>query len=121
MSEGGSSSMNLQVSIYFSFLLFLLGVFGILYSNSIVSLLISFQFIITSSGINFLSFSQFLYQNSVWDKIFIFSGMVSLYVFMFCIIFYSYSSFKYLDNEVNLGRFKLFEMNLSSWWGDDNF
>jgi len=71
--------MNFQFIIYFNFLIFLMGVFGIFYGKDIISVFISFQFIIISAVINFLSFSQFLYQNSLWDEIFVIIGIISIY------------------------------------------
>ena len=117
--------MSLEFVFYFSFLLFLLGLFGLLYSSDIVSILISFQFIIISSVINFISFSYFLYQDSVWANIFVFLGMISIYLLMFCIIFYSYLSFNNLNGDLDsrnvLRDFKLFKLDRSDWWGEDNF
>jgi len=116
--------LSLQFIFYFSFLLFLLGLFGVLYSRDIISILISFQFIIISSGINFISFSYFLYQGSAWSNVFVFLGMISIYLLMFCIIFYSYLSFNKLDGNLDsrnvLRDFKLFELDWSNWWGEDN-
>lgn len=111
--------MFLQFLVYFSFLLFLLGIFGTFYSHDMVSLIISFQIIIISSVVNFLSFSQFLYQISVWDKVFILLGISVIYIFGFFIVFYSYSNINYINKMDVLKNFRLFELNLSSWWGED--
>lgn len=112
--------MNFQYIIYFDFLLFLMGVFGICYSSDIVSVFISYQFIIISAIINFLSFSQFLYQGSLWDKIFIIFGITSIYFLMFCIIYHIYLKLDILDKEVLYKDFKLFRIVSSDWWGEDS-
>ncbi len=112
--------MNFQFIIYFNFLLFLMGVFGIFYSRDIISVFISYQFIIISAVINFLNFSQFLYQSSLWDKIFIIFGITSLYFLMFCIIYYIYLKLDILDKEALYRDFKLFKITRSDWWGEDN-
>src|SRR3972149_8804284 len=112
--------MNFQFIIYFNFFLFLMGVFGIFYSRDIISVFISYQFIIISAVINFLNFSQFLYQSSLWDKIFIIFGITSLYFLMFCIIYYIYLKLDILDKEALYRDFKLFKITRSDWWGEDN-
>ena len=112
--------MNFQFIIYFNFLVFLMGVFGIFYSMDIISVFISYQFIIISAVINFLSFSQFLYQSSLWDKIFIIFGITSLYFLMFSIIYYFYLRLDILDKEALRRDFKLFKITRHDWWGEDN-
>ncbi len=112
--------MNFQFIIYFNLLLFLMGLFGICYSKDIVSVFISYQFIIISAVINFLSFSQFLYQSSLWDKIFIIFGITSVYFLMFCIIYYIYLKLDVLDKETLYRDFKLFRITRSDWCGEDN-
>jgi len=116
--------VSLQFVFCFSFLLFLLGLFGVLYRGDIVSLLISLQFIIISSMVNFLSFSYFLYQDTTWAVVFIFLGMVPLYLLVFCMVFYSYSSFNNLSSNLGnisiVNNFRLFELSKSDWWGEDD-
>ena len=112
--------MNFQFIIYFNFLLFLMGVFGIFYSKNIISVFVSYQFIIISATINFLSFSQFLYQRSLWGGIFIIFGITSIYFLMFCIINYIYLKLDPLDKEMLYREFRLFKITRSDWWGEDN-
>jgi len=116
--------VSLQFVFCFSFLLFLLGLFGVLYRVDIVSILISLQFIVISSMVNFLSFSYFLYQDATWAIVFIFLGIIPLYLLMFCMVFYSYSSFNNLssnpDNISVVNNFRLFELSKSDWWGEDD-
>lgn len=112
--------MNFQFIIYFNFLLFLMGVFGIFYSKNIISAFVSYQFIIISATINFLSFSQFLYQRSLWGGIFIIFGIASIYFLMFCIICYIYLKLDLLDKEMLYREFRLFKITRSDWWGEDN-
>jgi len=112
--------MNFQFIIYFNFLLFLIGVFGIFYSKNIISLFVSYQFIIISAVINFLSFSQFLYQRSLLGAIFIIFGITSIYFLMFCIIYYIYLKLDPLDKEMFYREFRLFKITRSDWWGEDN-
>lgn len=112
--------MNFELIIYFSFALFLLGIFGILYSRNILSLLITFQMIILSAIINFFSFSQFLYGQAVADKVFIIFGTISLYLFMFAIIYFIHIRQNILDRNRTIKEFKLFKTTKSDWWGEDN-
>ena len=112
--------MNFQFIIYFNFLLFLMGVFGIFYSKNIISVFVSYQFIIISAIINFLSFSQFLYQRSLWSGIFIIFGITTIYFLMFCIIYYIYLKLDPLDKEMLYREFRLLKIIRSDWWGEDN-
>jgi len=111
--------MNFQFIIYFNFLLFLMGVFGIFYSKNIISVFVSYQFIIISAAINFLSFSQ-LYQRSSWGGIFIIFGITTIYFLMFCIICYIHLKLDPLDKEMLYREFRLFRIIRSDWWGEDN-
>ncbi|HEY4662858.1 MAG TPA: hypothetical protein VIH07_04185 [Candidatus Humimicrobiaceae bacterium] len=111
--------MNFQFIIYFSLLVFLMGIFGIFYNRDIISVFISFQFIIISAVINFLSFSQFLYQSSLWDEIFIIFGIASIYFLMFCIICYFYLKLDLLDREALNRDFILFKVVRHDWCGED--
>ncbi len=112
--------MIFQLIVYFNFLLLLIGVFGIFYSKDIISVFISFQFIIISASMNFLSFSQFLYQRSLWDKIFIIFGITIIYFLMFCLIYYIYSNREIPGKEMLYKEFKIFEIVRNDWWGEDN-
>jgi len=111
--------MNFQFITYFSLLVFLMGIFGIFYSRDIISVLISFQFILISAVINFLGFSQFLYQSSLWDEIFIIFGIASIYFLMFCVISYFYLKLDLLDRKVLNRDFKLFKVERHDWCGED--
>lgn len=112
--------MNLQFIIYFSFLLFLMGVFGIFYSRDIVTVFVSYQFIVISAVINFLSFSNFLYVHSLWAEIFIISGVISIYFLMFCLVYYIYSKLSFLEKRMFYENYRLFRIIRSDWWGEDN-
>src|SRR4030066_1332027 len=111
--------MNFQFIIYFSLLVFLMGIFGIFYSRDNISVFISFQFIIISAVINFLSFSQFLYQSSLWDEIFIIFVIASIYFLMFCIISYFYLKLDLLDKKALSRDFFIFKVERHNWCGED--
>ncbi len=96
-----------------------MGIFGIFYSRDIISVFISFQFILISAVINLLSFSQFLYQSSLWDEIFIIFGVASIYFLMFCIIGYFYLKLDLLDREALNRDFILFKVARHDWCGED--
>jgi len=112
--------MNFQLVIYFNLLLLLIGIFGIFYSEDIISVFISLQFIITSASLNFLSFSRFLYQRSLWDKIFVISGVTIIYFLMFCLVYYLYLNQEVLGKRKLYKEFKIFKISISDWWGEDN-
>ncbi len=112
--------MSFQLMVYFNLILLLIGVFGIFYSRDIISVFVSLQFIIFSGFINFLGFSRFLYQNSLWDKIFIISGVTVMYFLMFCIIYYLYLNQGVLSRKKLYEEFKIFRMTRDNWWGEDD-
>jgi len=111
--------LNIQYISYISFALFLFGLFGASYYRSFLSIIISFQFLILSSLINFLSFALFLYQSLTWDKTFIIFSFISFYSLLFSIVFYNYSRQTQIYELDVLGDFRLFKSGKSDWWGDD--
>ncbi len=115
--------MNLQLISYFSFSIFLLGLFGVSFYKNFLSIIISFQLIIFSTLINFFSFSLFLYNESVWDKIFTLLGIISVYLLMFSIVYYKFATGGKIREKAPLGSrddYMLFKLDKSDWWGEDN-
>lgn len=98
--------------------MFILGLFGTLYSKDIVSILISLQFVIMSAGINFSSFSQTVYQDPLRGMIFVFMAFITIYLFLFTLIFYIYINLTHFDSESLLKDLVLFKLNRRDWWGD---
>ena len=111
--------MNFQLIIYINFLFFLIGIFGIFYSRDIISVFVSLHFIIISAVVNFLSFSKFLYQQLLWDKLFIILGVIIIYFIMFCMVYYIFLTGSPLDKEVFYKDFRIFRITISDWWGED--
>ena len=111
--------MNLQLIIMSSFAIFLLGIFGLTFYRSLLSAIISFQFIIFSATINFFGFSLFLYNASTWDKTFIFFAFVSIYMLLFLIVFYNYSTQTGVYELDVKKDFRFFMFSRSDWWGED--
>ncbi|OQA20717.1 MAG: hypothetical protein BWY60_01091 [Actinobacteria bacterium ADurb.Bin346] len=111
--------MNLQFIILFSFAIFLLGIFGLTFYRSLLSVLISFQLIIFSATINFFGFSLFLYKAMTWDKIFIFFAFISIYLVLFSIVFYNYSIQTGIYELDVKNDFRFFRFSKSDWWGED--
>jgi NADH:ubiquinone oxidoreductase subunit K len=96
-----------------------MGLCGVLLGRRFLSILISLQFFIISALINFFGFSLFVYDLSYWDKSFIFFAIISIYLFLFMIVFYNYSkqtNIYWLDTMADLG---LFKQDKSDWWGDE--
>jgi NADH:ubiquinone oxidoreductase subunit K len=111
--------MSFQLIMYFSLLLFLLGIFGIFYSRDIITLFVSYQLIIISAVINLLSFSNLLYVHSLWAETFIISGVITIYFLMFCIVYYAYSRLDLMEKKLLYGNYRLFRITKSDWWGED--
>ena len=115
--------MNLQLINYFSFLIFLVGLFGVSFYKSFLSILISLQLIIVSALINFFSFSLFLYSESVWDKTFTLLGTISVYLLMFSILYYNFATGGKIRDKAPFGPgddYLLFKLDKSDWWGEDS-
>lgn len=111
--------MNFQLIIYINILFFLIGIFGILYSGELLSIIISFHFIMISAILNFLNFSMFLYQQVLWDKIFIIIGSIIIYLIMFCLVYYINLAGDPLDKQIFNKDLRMFRIAVSDWWGED--
>jgi len=114
--------LNLQIISYFSFLIFLSGLFGLLFYKRFLSVLISFQLIIISALINFFSFSLFIYSESVWDKTFTILGIISVYLLMFSIVYYDLAAGGKIKDRISAATrddYMLFKPDKSDWWGED--
>jgi len=104
---------------YISFSVFLLGIFSLLYFRGMVRAAIGMQLIIFSGLFNFLIFSYHLYVGSVWDKTFSIMGLIVIYILLFSIFFYGYSTIK-IDNKELFSGLNFFEWEKSIWWGEDD-
>lgn len=112
--------MNIQVIGLLGFAIFLLGLFGVAYYRSFLSIMVSFQLLVIYSVINFFSFSLFIYDLSNWDKTFVFFAFISIYSLLFMIVFYNYSRQTNIYGLEVLNDLRLFKFNRSDWWGEDN-
>jgi len=77
------------------------------------------QFFVVAALINFFSFSLFVYDLSYWDKSFILFAFISIYLFLFMVVFYNYSkqtNIYWLDV---MADYRLFKSGKSDWWGDE--
>jgi len=117
--ERKQKELNIQYISIFSFIIFLIGLCGAVLSRRFLNILISLQFFIISALINFLGFSLFVYELSYWDKSFVFFAIISVYLFLFMIVFYNYSkqtNIYWLDAMADMS---LFKPDKSDWWGDE--
>lgn len=80
--------------------------------------MVSAQFIAVSSVINFLSFSQILYENSVPILSFVIISMFLILIFQFVIIFYLYSSLNYIKTAKVEFENNLFYFTMEEWLGE---
>jgi len=110
--------LNLIILVYASFFLFLWGLFALTYFKGLVRILWSLQIIIFSAVINFLVFSYFLYQGSLWDKTFLMLGLIPVYMLLFMILFYAYTLWERDKAEV-WQQLNFWEWGFSAWWGED--
>lgn len=115
----GKKGLNIQYISFLSLAILLLGIFAVIYDKKFMSIIIAFQLIIISAIINFLSFSLFLYTLSSWDKVFIFFGVMTIYMLTFIIVIYNYSKQTNIYEIDVLGDVRLFVFSKSDWWGED--
>lgn len=110
--------MNLVFIFYAGFALFIIGLFGVLFFKSITSQIISLQFIIVSSLINFLSFSQILYESPTSILAFVLLSVFLIIIFQFSIIAYLYSGLN--EPKLSLTGFEhgLFYFGIAEWLGE---
>jgi hypothetical protein len=99
--------------------LFILGVFGAVYSKRLLSIIISLQLIVVSALINFYSFGLFVYQSSSWDKTFILLSFITIYLLFFSVVFYSYSRQAGIYDFDVKKDMRLFKFTKSDWWGEE--
>jgi NADH:ubiquinone oxidoreductase subunit K len=111
--------LNLVYIFSISFILFLIGLFSVLFFNDIIKQIISIQFILASSLINFLSFSQTLYDSSTIIIIFVLLSVFLIILFQFLIIIYLYLNFTKYDFKIVKFENSLFYFNLKEWMGEE--
>jgi len=111
--------LDLVTFTYMSFFMFLLGFFNLLYFKGMIRTAIGLQLIIFSGVFNFLGFSYYLYQGSLWDKTFSMLGLIVLYLLFFSIFFYGHSMLKKEDLDL-FNQLNFFEWDKSIWWGEDS-
>jgi NADH:ubiquinone oxidoreductase subunit K len=110
--------LNLVFIFYASFALFIIGLFGTLFFKSMTSQIISVQFIMVSSLVNFLSFSQILYESPTSIFAFVLLSVFLIIIFQFFIIVYLYSGLN--EPKLNLTELEygLFYFGIADWLGE---
>jgi NADH:ubiquinone oxidoreductase subunit K len=110
--------LNLVFIFYAGFALFITGLFGVMHFKSRTLQLISVQLIIVSSIVNFLSFSQILYESPTSIIVFVLISVFLIIIFQFCIVFYVYSGLNEKKSRINESGNGLFYFGLEEWLGD---
>lgn len=110
--------MNLVFIFYASFALFIIGLFGALFFKSTTAQIISFQFITVSSLVNFLSFSQILYESPTSILVFVLLSVFLIIIFQFCIILYLCSGLNEPKLKITELEYGLFYFGVAEWLGE---
>ncbi|MBN2072941.1 MAG: hypothetical protein JW770_03230 [Actinobacteria bacterium] len=110
--------INNWVLFYITLAIFLLGVSGLFFSRDFLSAIVSNQLMVIAAFINFLNFS-FINPGQVWDRVFVLSGFIAIYLFAFGIILNIYTRANTLKPAGILFDFRLFIFRKSDWWGED--
>lgn len=103
---------------YASFTLFIIGLFGSLFFKSITAQIISVMFITVSSLINFLSFSQILYESPTSILAFVLLSVFLIIIFQFSIILYLYSGLNEPKLRMTQLDYGLFYFGIAEWLGE---
>ena len=103
---------------YASFTLFIIGLFGSLFFKSITAQIISVIFITVSSLINFLSFSQILYESPTSILAFVLLSVFLIIIFQFSIILYLYSGLNEPKLRMTQLDYGLFYFGIAEWLGE---
>ena len=103
---------------YASFTLFIIGLFGSLFFKSITAQIISVQFIMVSSLVNFLSFSQILYESPTSILAFVLLSVFLIIIFQFSIILYLYSGLNEPKLRMTQLDYGLFYFGIAEWLGE---
>jgi len=110
--------LNLVFIFYAGFSLFIIGLSGVLFFKSITSQIIALQFIIVSSLVNFLSFSQILYESPTSIIAFVLISVFLIIIFQFIIILYLYSGLNEPQSSTTKLEHGLFYFGIAEWLGE---
>ncbi len=61
---------SLQTYLIIAALMFSLGIFGLIYQNSLIGMLIATELILNGAGLNLMAFNMFLSKNPVTGQVF---------------------------------------------------
>ncbi|MCL4378824.1 MAG: hypothetical protein M1409_10710 [Actinobacteria bacterium] len=89
-----------------------------LYFKNITAIIVAAQFIIISSVVNFLSFSQILYEASAANISFVILTFLLIFIFQFTIIFYLHSNLNDLKTANTGFENNLFYFGIEEWLGE---
>ena len=101
-------------------ILFLISVFGLFVSTDIVSVFIAYQLMVAAAVINFLNFFIYIEIGQLWIKVFLIIGLLTIYLLAFAVFFYIYSNTGILERKAIIKDYRLFRLEKSDWWGEDN-
>ena len=112
--------MSSELVFYMAMILFLISVFGLFVSTDIVSVFIAYQLMVAAAVINFLNFSVYMEIGQLWIKVFLIIGLLTIYLMVFAVFFYIYSNTGILERKAIIKDYRLFRLEKSDWWGEDN-
>ncbi|HAJ94703.1 MAG TPA: hypothetical protein DCP02_00580 [Actinobacteria bacterium] len=112
--------MSSELVFYIAMVLFLISIFGLFVSADIISVFIMYQLIVIAAIINFLNFSIYIGTGQLWIKVFLIIGLLSVYLLVFAVFFYIYSNTEILERKAIIKDHRLFKLEKSDWWGEDN-
>jgi len=112
--------MSSELVFYMAMALFLISVFGLFVSADIISVIIACQLMIIAAVINFLNFSIYIETGQPWIKVFLITGFLTIYLLAFAVFLYIYSNTEVLERKAIIKEYRLFKLEKSDWWGEDN-
>jgi len=112
--------MSSELIFYIAMVLFLISVAGLFVSADIISVFISYQLMTAAAIINFLNFSVYMETGQLWIKVFLIIGLLTIYLLVFAVFFYIYSNTEIVERKTIIKDHRLFRLEKSDWWGEDN-
>jgi NADH:ubiquinone oxidoreductase subunit K len=111
--------MSIEAVFFIGTALFLIAIFMIFIKDDAISVFVAYQIIITAAVINLLNFSMQAGAEKLWAGIFLFPGLLTIYLLIFSVFFHIYSKGPAAGKKAFVTDCRLFSLNRSHWWGED--
>lgn len=112
--------MSTQAVFYFSMVLFLISLLGVMVSADAISSFIARQLASAGAFINLLNLSLDTLPGDTGTTVMLTAGFLIFYLLEFTILFYFYSNKESVKDDEARGYQGLFSLEKQDWWGEDD-